>query len=72
MPASGPSYCRYRMAACTASMALLPPPSLSLPLPPSPPPPSPSPSSLLPQTMKDPAVVGHYDALLTFADHKAE
>ena len=24
------------------------------------------------QTMKDPAVVGHYDALLTFSDHKAE
>lgn len=22
--------------------------------------------------MKDPAVVGYYDALLTFADHKAE
>lgn len=22
--------------------------------------------------MKDPALVGHYDALLTFADHKAE
>ena len=22
--------------------------------------------------MKDPAVVGHYDTLLTFADHKAE
>ena len=30
-PASGPSYCRYRMAACTASMVLF-----------SPPPPSPS------------------------------
>ena len=25
-----------------------------------------------PQAMKDPAVVGHYDVLLTFADHKAE
>ena len=24
------------------------------------------------QTMKDPAVVGEYNALLTFADHKAE
>ena len=27
---------------------------------------------LMLQTMKDPAVVGEYNALLTFADHKAE